>query len=779
MTKRRRSEPERDNSGDLPIALVGTYPPHRCGIGTFTRDLSDAVISADECVHATVLAMTDAGSTREHPERVRFQIRKGVKDDYARAADFVNYSNIRTVLIQHEYGIFGGPDGSYILDFLAGLRKPSITTLHTVLERPSRSQRAIVQKMAQRCECLVVMSHLAVDLLENSYEIPREITHVIPHGIPDMRTGERDVNKAKFGVTGRHVLLTFGLLSPAKGIEVVIRALPKLIDEFPDLIYLVVGVTHPDIKRRVGEEYRHSLKREAESLGLRDHTIFRNQFVDNAELCRYLQASDIYITPYLHETQIASGTLAYAMGSGAAPVSTPYWYAKEMLAEGRGRFFDFGDVEGLSDVLRTLLGDSVEMARIQHSAYAFARQMIWPQVGIDYVALTRRVLREVVVPEAQTLHRQSLPELRLDHLIRMTDDTGLLQHSTYSVPDRRFGYCVDDNARGLLVALLAQRATDSSETRRLITIYLSYLHYSQTEDGYFRNFMDYRRNLDREPGSEDCVGRALWGLGLAVDLAPDAGHRLLARKMFQRAMTLPLTFGPRGCALGILGLDAYLQSDPDNELACATLDSLGAALIHRFEEEADAEWRWFEPSLTYDNALLPMALFKFSKRTGDETALRVARDSLSFLETVCFADGHLQLVGNAGWYARGGERATADEQPIDAAAFVLAFRAAYAATGDRRYLARMGESFEWFIGANRLGLSPYDFSTAGCRDGLETQSVNENQGAESVVSFLLALLAMLSLADSELDRNDVATDVAIHAERYSAQETHLTLRGCR
>jgi hypothetical protein len=422
--------------------------------------------------------------------------------------------------------------------------------------------------------------------------------------------------------------------------------------------------------------------------------------------------------------------------------------------------FDFGDVEGLSDVLRTLLGKPAERARIQQSASTFARQMIWPQVGIDYVALIRGVVPESVVPEAQALHRRSLPELRLDHLIRMTDDTGLLQHAAHSVPDRRFGYCVDDNARALLVALLAQRATDSSETRKLITIYLSYLHHSQTEDGHFRNFMDFRRNLDREPGSEDCVGRALWALGLAVDLAPDAGQRLLAKEMFQRAMTLPLTFGPRGCALGILGLDAYLESDPDNELACATLDSLGAALIRRFEEEAGAEWPWFEPALTYENALLPLALFKFSKRTGDETALRVARDSLSFLETVCFTDGHLQLVGNAGWYVRGGERVTVDEQPIDASAFVLAFRAAYAATGDRRYLERMRESFEWFLGSNRLGLPPYDFSTAGCRDGLETQSVNENQGAESVVSFLLALLAMLGLADRELDPNGAATDVA-------------------
>jgi glycosyltransferase involved in cell wall biosynthesis len=703
-------------------------------------DLSDAVISADEGVRATVLAMTGADFTSEHPERVRLQIRRGIRGDYARAADSVNRSDIRMVSIQHEYGIFGGTDGAFILDFLAELRKPSIATLHTVLDRPSKSQRAIVRAMAERCECLVVMSHLAVDLLESSYSIPRGAIRVIPHGIPEMRADERDLSKARFGLTGRRVLFTFGLLSSSKGIEVVIRALPSLVDQFPDLTYLVVGVTHPEIKRRDGEEYRHFLECEAESLGVRDHVIFRNEFVETPELCRYLQASDIYITPYLQAAQITSGTLAYAMGSGAAPVSSPYWYAKELLAEGRGHLSDFGDVEELGNVLRTLLGNPEEMARTQRSAYAFSRRMLWSQVGSDYVELTRRVVREAVAPETRTLARRRLPELRLNHLIRMTDDTGLLQHAAHSVPDRRFGYCVDDNARALIVTLLAQRATDSSETERLITTYLSYLHHSQGEDGHFQNFMDFRRDLDRKPGSEDCVGRALC---------------LLAKRMFHGAMTLPLAFGPRGCALGILGLDAYLQHEPDNDLACSTLDSLGAELIRRFEEEADEEWRWFEPELTYENAMLPLALFKFSMRTGDERALRVACDSLSFLEDICFADGYLQLIGNAGWHVRGGERVVADEQPIDASAFVLAFRAAHAATGDHRYLVRMQESFEWFLGANRLGLALYDSSTAGCRDGLGVQEVNENQGAESVVSFLLALLAMLDLADDGLDWNDL------------------------
>ncbi len=421
--KMRRTRHGHHSAPELPIAFVGTYPPHQCGIATFTRDLSDAMIAVDRRVRATVLAVTDARCAYQYPERVGLEIRQGIQDDYAAAAEFVNDSDIRLVSIQHEYGIFGGDNGAHILDFLTHLRKPAIVTLHTVLERPTVSQRAIVQKMAERCERLVVMSQLALDLLEKSYDVPRDITELIPHGIPDLPAGERDRHQASFGIAGRQVLLTFGLLSPKKGIETVLRALPILIGRFPGLIYLVVGVTHPEIKRRTGEEYRHSLEREAESLGVRDHVVFRNQFVDESELCRYLQAADIYITPYLDKAQIASGTLAYAMGSGAAVVSTPYCYATELLSDGRGRLFAFGDVSELTGILETLLVDEAERARLQRSAYMFARQMTWPVVGAAYVRLAQRVLSEAVAPARRIAPESSLPELRLDHLIRMTDDT--------------------------------------------------------------------------------------------------------------------------------------------------------------------------------------------------------------------------------------------------------------------------------------------------------------------------------------------------------------------
>ncbi|MFQ5505864.1 MAG: glycosyltransferase [Planctomycetota bacterium] len=775
--KRRIQHPE-----ELPIAFLGTYPPRRCGIATFTRDLSDAMIAANEGVRATILAVTDVHSAHEQSERVRFEIRQGVSGDYSHAAEFVNFSDIQLVSIQHEYGIFGGADGAYVLDFLGELGKPAIATLHTVLEDPAESQREIVLRMAERCERLVVMSQLAVELLESSYGIPRSLTAMIPHGIPDMAAGERDEHKARFGVPSRRVLLTFGLLNPSKGIDVVIRALPGLVESFPDLVYLVVGATHPEVKRRNGEEYRNSLRRLAESLGIADNVVFRNQFVDIDELCGYLQAADVYITPYLCEAQIASGTLAYAMGSGAAVVSTPYWYAKELLAEGRGRLFGVGDVEGLTSILGQLLTDEEELVRLQRSAYAFGRQMIWQRVGTVYERLARDVLRDAVAPATRPANKRSLPELRLDHLIRMTDDTGLLQHAIRNVPDRNHGYCVDDNSRGLVVALLAQQVIGTPETDRLITTYLSYLHYSQSEDGRFCNFMDYRRNLDRDSGSEDCTGRSLWALGTAVLLGPNEGHRSLARDLFDRGVGRALEFGPRGCAFAILGLGPYLDAHPGEGAARTLLHSLGQKLITRYEEQADEGWHWFEPKLTYENALLPLALFELARRDSSEKALRIARESLAFLEQTCFSQDHLTLIGNSGWYERGAERSVSDEQPVDAAAFVMAFRAAYAATGDRRYLHLMRVSFEWFLGANRLKLPLYDFSTAGCRDGLGEHGLNENQGAESLVSFLLALLAMYDLGSNELDGERVLNRATCGSERDDYRRlprSHVTVKNGR
>ena len=703
---------------------------------------------ASEGMFATSLAVTDPGGQYEYPRNVQYEIREEVKGDYARAAEFVNYTDVRLVSLQHEHGIFGGDDGTYILDFVTALRVPVIATLHTVLKRPSESQRAIVQGMARQCAGIVVMSNVAAELLGTSYGVRGQKIHVIPHGIPEMEPRDQQQLKAKFGVSGQRMLLTFGLLGPNKGIETVIRALPAVLAAFPDLVYFVVGPTHPTILRRHGEAYRTTLEAEAKRLGVREHVIFQDQFVTAEELCNYLQAADIFVSPYQNEAQVTSGALSYAMGAGAAAVSTPYWHAQELLAAGRGSLFPFGDSGALSRVLMSLLNSPAELDRVRSSAYEFTRSMVWPRIGEAYLELGRRVMTETprVRARPKPTRTSRLPELRLDHLLRMTDDTGIIQHATYSVPARQTGYCVDDNARALIVALQADRVSSSPETKRLVTTYLSYLRYAQTDDGGFRNLMSYDRTFDSDPGSEDCVGRAIWALGTGVRLATDDGCRLLAREMFERALTTTMDYGLRGTALTMLGLANFLGAEPTATTARATLGRLANKLVRCYQQEATDDWRWFEPTLTYDNALIPLALFKAFVVTGKRASLRVAREALDFLEEVCFKDGQLVLVGNAGWYCRGGTKPDADEQPIDAAAFVLAFRGAYLATGDHHYLARMRESFAWFLGANRLGLPLYDFVTAGCRDGLEATRPNQNEGAESTICFLLSLLEMLELA---------------------------------
>jgi glycosyltransferase involved in cell wall biosynthesis len=744
---------------EIAVAFVGTYGPRRCGIATFTSDLARAVASNDRRVLPMVLAVTDPPGQYQYPSDVKFEIRQNVKADYARAAEFVNYSHVRLVSIQHEYGIFGGDDGGYILDFVDALRVPAVVTLHTVLKRPSENQKAIVQKLRSQCAQLVVMSQIAKDLLASSYGVHGSKVEIIPHGIPVMdRQLEQQALKAKFGVAGRRLLLTFGLLSPNKGIETVIRALPAVVRRFPDLIYFVVGATHPVVLRREGEAYRTMLEREAERLGVREHLVFRGQFVPDDELRQYLQAADIFVSPYLNEAQVTSGALSYAMGAGAAVVSTPYWHAQELLSNGRGCLFPFKDDAALSAALLELFGSPSKLRRVRDAAFEFAHSMAWPRIGDAYFELIGAALRartkqrpSSAVPQAAAA--SGLPELCLDHLRRLTDDTGIIQHATFSVPARRSGYCVDDNARALIVAVHADRIQGSAETRALVTTYLSFLHNSQNADGSFCNFMSYDRVLESAAPSDDCIGRAIWALGVTADLAEDDGCRLLARAMLHNALPHARDLGPRGTAQAVLGLVSFIAVDLAAEVRAA-LDGLVARLVERYRANTADDWRWFEPTLTYDNAILPLALFASYGVTGERGTLRVARESLEFLEAICFEGNRLQLVGNTGWHSRGGEKACADEQAIDAAAFVLAFRCAYMVTNDRHYLRRMREAFAWFLGANRLSLPLYDFVTGGCRDGMGVSHVNENQGAESTICFLMALLKMLELAGEEFRHSD-------------------------
>ena len=599
---------------DVRIAFVGTYPPRRCGIATFTRDLAGGMRSANETVKPLVVAVTDEDGQYEYPDAVEYEVRQGAKGDYARAAELINYKDVRWVSLQHEYGIFGGDDGAYILDFLSALRVPAVVTLHTVLDKPSESQRTIVQRMA-KAAVIVVMSGVAADLLARRYDVASARIEIIPHGIPDMAPRDQNMLKARFGVAGKRMLLTFGLLGPNKGVETVIRALPAAIAACPDLVYFVVGATHPAVLRQQGEAYRTTLERLAERLDVRDHVVFRDQYVTTDELCRYLQAADAFVSPYLNEAQVTSGALSYAMGAGAAVVSTPYWHAQELLADGRGRLFPFADSGALAKTIISLFEAPAELARVRQQAYDFTRAFTWPRVGAQYLALGSTLRAPVVRPSRRRdpPRASSLPELRLDHLLRMTDDTGLIQHATFSVPARESGYCVDDNARALIVALHADRLSSSRDTKRLVETYLGFLHASQTTEGRFRNFMSYSRSFGDGAGSDDCTGRALWALGMTAHLARDEGQRRLARQMFERGLAFATELGLRGTALTIMGLTAFLTAHPDAGAAAQILSRLAERMCERYRREETAGWRWFEPMLTYDNALLPLALWRTTR----------------------------------------------------------------------------------------------------------------------------------------------------------------------
>ena len=731
----------------LHIAFVGNYSPRICGIATFTTDLCEATAKQlGRRSHVFAVAVNDTDQGYAYPRRVEFTIQKNQQSDYYEAANFVNASNADVVCVQHEYGIYGGWDGVYILSLISSLSVPVVVVLHTVLKTPTPNQKKIIQEMAQRAGQLVVMSELAVTLLHEVYVVPAEKVRRLYHGTPDFTALDNSRYKKRFQVEGKQTLMTFGLLSPNKGIETVINALPELVREFPKLIYVVLGKTHPNILKEYGEKYRTSLIALVDKLGLHEHVIFDDRFVSLEELCAWLMAADIYITPYLNEAQIVSGTLSYAVGAGTAIISTPYWYAKELLAEGRGLLIDFADFAALAATLRGLLADKAKLKSLRAKTYKFGRQMRWEIVAEKYLKLFLRTAavtakRSMALKTPPLLLRE--PPFDLAHLQRLTDDTGLIQHAKYIVPDRHTGYCLDDNSRALMLCAWAFSLLRGDDAKELISTYFSFTHFMQNSDGRFRNFMDYQRHFLDETGSDDACGRALWALGYIIWRPPRDAYRSLAYECFQKALPHVRGLNLRGKALAMLGLAAYLRCYQGDESATALLRECADYLLALYKEVATEDWRWFEDIICYDNGIMPMALFQTYALLRDEKYLQVARETLEFLEKNLTHNGRLSIVGSRGWYKRGGTRAQYDQQPIDAAAMVLAYQSAYRVTEDKEYLIKMRLAFGWFLGENDMGMSLYDHETKGCADGLLPEGVSLNQGGESTVSFLMALLAMI------------------------------------
>jgi len=757
--------------------MLGNHVPRQCGIATFTSDLSDAIGSEFSATDCFVLAMNDAGRRHAYPERVRFEIAESDVASYRRAADFLNVNSVDIVCVQHEYGIFGGKAGSHVLALLRELRMPIVTTLHTILSEPSPPHRNVMDELTQLSERLVVMSEHGADILRSVHGVPDCRIDLIPHGIPSVPFAGH--SKDRLGVEGRPVILTFGLLSPDKGIEHVIDALPAILARHPETVYLVLGATHPHVRERYGETYRLMLESRAARLGVDSSMIFHNRFVSQDELTEFLSAADIYITPYLNPEQSTSGTLAYAVGSGKAVISTPYRYARELLADGRGILVPWRDPQAIAREVVGLLDDEAKRLALRERAAAHGRDMLWPAVARRYMrsferARTEHAKRLRTVFQAKTLARRpaELPEINLEHVSLMTDHTGMLQHGSFSVPRYGDGYCLDDNARALLLMVLLedQGADDGAAVRALASRYLAFVsHAFDGNTGRFRNFMSYTRLWNEACGSEDSHGRALWALGTLVGRCADPGRQSLSGQLFHAALPAVGSFtSPRAWAYALLGIDEYLRAFRGDSNVQSVRKTLAERMLDLFRKTSSHEWPWFEDRVTYCSARLSQALLVSGSWMESPEMTAAGERSLEWLAQIQSSEeGYFGPIGSNGFYERGGSKARFDQQPVEACAMVSACLEAQRVTRDERWAGHARRAFNWFLGQNHLQQAVYDATTGGCRDGLHADRANENQGAESTLSFLLALLEMRSAdrasADSER-RHGVGAASSAHRE---------------
>jgi len=730
----------------MRIAIIGNYLPRRCGIATFTANLANSILS-DVSKHDAdheifVIAMNGKDQEYEYPDIVKHCIRQNEAADYTVAAKYINESGADICIVQHEFGIYGGESGLLVLSLLQQLKMPVITTVHTVLKTPSFHEKHIIKKIGELSQKMVVMSKIAVNFLSSIYQIPLHKIAIIHHGVPDFSTAIK--GKSTFNYSGKKVLSTFGLLGRSKGIETVINALPAVVAIHPDVVYVVLGQTHPNVKKYSGEEYRDYLKNLAITNGVANNVIFEDGFFEEDDLKNFLLGVDIYITPYLNEGQITSGTLSYALGAGACIVSTPFWHAKELLADGRGKTFSFGDSEALASTLCELLHNPGEIKDIKEAAFEYGKKMYWNKIGLHYKKMLSKVLSGPLTTVDVNKYKKiaSLPKFSLSHIRRLTDNTGIVEHANYSVPDYKEGYCLDDNSRALLLVLTAYELGIDKSCIGLADTYLQYIKLMQKEDGLFHNDMSYDKKFLDETGSEDSFGRTIWAIGHLIRLAPNDSHLQFAKDIFFHSFShFEKTQSIRAIANIMIGLCNFLKRYPDNERVMHILDVLTTKLIRQYNDEADENWKWFEPILCYDNAILPLALWHSYAITKNKTVYEVAIESTKFLDSETCKNGHISLIGNT-WYHKGEAKPARGQQPINATALVMMYYKAFMVTKDEAYHKKMLTAFSWFMGNNDLCIPLFDEESKGCCDGLEKHSVNRNQGAESTISFHLAYLTV-------------------------------------
>jgi len=748
------------------IAFISNYMPRRCGIAVFTTDLCEAVARARPDVSCSVVAMNDIPEGYAYPPRVNFQVTQNRLDEYQSAADFLNVTDFQAVCVQHEFGIYGGQSGAYLLTLLREIRVPIVTTLHTVLTEPSVDERRVFDELVKLSDRLVVMGSKAIEILREVYDVPEEKIVFIHHGAADVPFVDPNYYKDLFSVEGRKVVLTFGLLGPSKGLETAINAMPAVVKKHPDVVYIILGATHPTLVKHHGEEYRFLLQGLVKKLGLVEHVSFHNRFVTADELKTFLGAADACVTPYPKMEQITSGTLASYVASGKAVVSTPYWHAQELLADGRGVIVPAADSDAISSALINLFDNEVERHAIRKRAYDYGRDMIWPEVASRYVETFARLREERGRAPRRGVHVgamppgfiKEVPALNFDHLMRMTDGTGILRHAKHTVPSRSSGYATGDTALALVAVLRGMQLLGDEATglESMAPAYLSFLdHAFDPASGHFRREMDYSRRWSAEVAGEQAHGRALWGLGSAAAYGEEPGLVSLATNLFRAALPAARSFeSPRAIAVAVVGIQEYLRYFSGDAEARRAREELTTRAFDRFEKNATADWFWLEDTVGPESARLPQALLMSGQWMNRPDMIETGLRALEFLLKVqrtgeASGGGHFAPVGNKGWYPRGGEKACFDQLPIEAQAAMEACIEAWHVTRERSWLAEARLCYEWFLGRNDLGISLYDHSSGGCRDGLQPDRANQNEGAESTLAWLMAATGMEEVLSEE------------------------------
>ena len=724
------------------VAIVSSSLPRKCGIATFSADVSRGIGHLLGREATSFIAVND-NETYDYPPKVIFQIEQDRLDDYQAAAAAINESAVDVVSLQHEYGLYGGEEGSYIVEFLSRLHKPVVTTLHTILEKPTPDQYKSLVEVIAFSKAVIVMNRLAINILTDVYDVPAGKVHLIPHGVKDMFYIDPLFYQNKLALQDRFVMLTFGFISRNKGIEVVLEALPSIVEAHPEVLYIVLGITHPVVKKHDGEEYRESLEAMVAKLGLDQNVRFVNEFVDDETMNLYLGAADLVILPYHSETQITSGVLSQAIGKGKAVIATPYLHARDALAEGKGRLVNFKDPAGMTEAIRELMENPDERLALAGQAFIAGQQAGWDKVTRQYVTLLEEVVEKSIAGRIKQGRVFTLPDINMDYLKNLTDDAGMVQHTLYGIHDFTHYYSSDDAGRAMVAFTQYFNLFQDASALQLVDKYMAFVIHARREDGWFYNYMNYQKQFPLQETSQDTFGRCLWGLGAATRVVQNRSPGFLARSIVEESIPMveQLTY-TRAQAYAANGLSAYLILHDDYEPARKGLKHISDSLLERYRQTADGTWNWFEDFLTYDNARLAQALMLGYQHLGDPAYLQAGLQALDFLIDVQYQDGCFDLIGNDKWYHKGGEKALYCQQPVDAGAMTETCILAMTLTGDEKYLEMAYTAFQWYLGRNRQGVSLYNPLTGACADGLGPEGVSSNQGAESTLSFIIALVSL-------------------------------------